>query len=277
MKTSPFPPSFAPLVCVLVGLTATSACRGEAYNYEGGSIEHDPDRPGFGEPGTVDPYEGDNEYVLEAQANYPTGIEFHQKVMWRTCTPNEGVCHNAKEYPDLRTPASFASAFTAPCNVQAGEYQSIYDGCEQPGDRVKIGGAFDTSELELGWIEYVPGENNDGFNDTPDADAPGLHLHLGQSLSTDRTDSYGRADFSRSFVIDGEVQQSIFESYSTRWWVIGDGSHLIGEVRNYQTAQAEQLAAIGTLVQGDGNRNGVFGAELSTPAVLLEQIGRAHV
>ncbi len=251
------------------GLVALFGCRGEAYDYGGGNIDFDPERPGFDEPEPIEPYDGDDPIVLEAQANFPTGIEFHQKVIWRTCTPNQGVCHNAKEYPDLRTPASFVSAFNAPCNVQAGEYQSIYDGCEQPGDRVQLGGAFDTTEIELGWIEYIPGENNDGFDGVPDPDAPGLHIHLRQALTTDRTDAWARADFSRSFVIEGSVEQSTFESFTTRWWLVGDGSHLIGEVRNYQTSQAEALAVIGNLVQGDANRNGVFGAEESEPASLL--------
>ena len=133
-------PNWLPLLTSVSLLLAAGGCRGEAYDYGGGQIDFDPDRPDYDEPEPIDPYDGDNEIVLEAQAEFPTGIEFHQKVIWRTCTPNEGVCHNSKEYPDLRTPANFAAAFGAPCNVQPGEFQSVYDGCEQPGDRVRLAG-----------------------------------------------------------------------------------------------------------------------------------------
>ena len=250
---------------------ALGACRGEGYDFGDGKIDFDPDRPDFDEPEPVDPYEGDNEIVLEAQREFPTGIEFHQKVIWRTCTPNQGVCHNSKEYPDLRTPASFASAFKSPCNVQSGEFQSVYDGCEQVGDRVQIGGGFSTNQIELGWIEYIPGEPEDYSEENlPGDESPGLHLHLRQQLTTDRVQTYASAEFSRKFVVDGTVEEIVFENFSTRWWLVGDGSHLIGEVRNYQANQAEALATIGTLVQGDTNRNGIFGADVYTPAALLQ-------
>jgi len=94
-------------------------CR-ESIDYNQGRIDFDPDRPEVPEAQEITPYDGDDETVLEAQRRFPTGLDLHQKVIWRTCTPNGGVCHNAKEYPDLRTPANLASAFEAPCNVQPG-------------------------------------------------------------------------------------------------------------------------------------------------------------
>jgi hypothetical protein len=258
------------LVALSSTLLASAGCRGDGYSHGDGEIDFDPDRPDFEDPESVPPYEGENELVLEAQSEFPTGIEFHQKVIWRTCTPNDGVCHNSKEYPDLRTPANFASAFGAPCNVQPGEYQSIYDGCELPGDRIRLGGAWDTIDLEIGYVEYLVGEESGGYEEAPGIDSPGLHIQLKTPITSDNDNTYTTAEFSRSFIIDGEVEQTVFTTFSTRWWLIEGGSHIVGEVRNYQTEEAEQLTTAGTLVQGDGNRNGVFGAEVYEPAALLE-------
>lgn len=257
-----------------VALIFSAACRGDRYEFGGGQIDFEPERPEFDEPDSIPPYEGMDPIVLEAQAEFPTGIEFHQKVIWRTCTPNEGVCHNSKEYPDLRTPANFASAFGSPCNLQPGEWQSIYDGCEQPGDRVRLGGAWDTIDLEVGYIEFIVGDEAFGYDEAPYTDSPGLHLHLRTKISSDSTDTYTSADFSRRFIVDGEVNQTVFTSFSTRWWLIDDpdeeGSHLVGEVREYQAEAVQELTTMGTLVLGDGNRNGIFGADVYEPAALLE-------
>lgn len=239
--------------------------------YDEGDIEFDPDRPEVGDDETpIDPYTGDNEIVLEAQANLRTGIEFHEKVIWRTCTPNGGVCHNNKEYPDLRTPANFAAAFAGNCNLQPKDHTSVWDGCEQPGDRFSIdGGGFDAFSEEIGWIELIPGEPLEYGDDPPPANAPGLHIHLESPVPGDRESGYGNGQFARYFIESGQVKDIVFTSYNTRWWVIGDRTHLIGDVRNYQTTTVQNLVSVG-LVEGDRNRNGIYGARESEPHLLLK-------
>lgn len=260
------------LAVVAVAALGLSACGDPTPLSTEGKIGFDPDRPDITDPDEVDPYTGDNDIVLEAQEKYRTGIEFHQKVIWRTCTPNGGVCHNNKEYPDLRTPANFADAFGKPCNVQPGEYLSVWDGCERPGDRFEIvGGGFDFTQTEIGWIEYVPGEPpEEGYGDTPPPeDAPGLHLHLANPIPGDRTDGYGGAEFSRFFITDGEIVDSVYATYDTRWWVLPGRTHVIGEVRDYQVDRVQELLSVG-VIQGDFNRNEVFGARETDPFRLLE-------
>lgn len=256
-------------ISVLVALCSLGACR-QGGLYPDGEISNDANRPEYGDPDAVEPYDGDNELVLEAQENFPTALDFHQKVIWRTCTPFDGVCHNSKEYPDLRTPAGFVSTFGAPCNLQFGEFQSVYDGCERTGDRIVLGGGgFGDGELEIGYIEYLPGESN-GFDATPADDAPGLHIHLATPVQNDRPDGYATADFSRKFITDGVVEELVYASLSTRWWVLGDGTHLVGEVPDYRVEKVQDLLAIG-IVEGDANHNGIFGATVyDRPASLLE-------
>src|SRR5690606_6936021 len=103
----------------------------------------------------VEPYTGDDPATLEAQDRLATGADLHAKVILRSCGPLSGVCHNKKEYPDLHTTYNFLAAIGAPCNVQSGTYEGVYDRCERPGDRVAFEGG---PEVEIGWIEFVSGE-----------------------------------------------------------------------------------------------------------------------
>ncbi|MCA9705992.1 MAG: hypothetical protein KDK70_09115 [Myxococcales bacterium] len=223
------------------------------------------------EPAPVEPYAGDDEIVLLAQERFPTGLDLHKKVIWRTCTPNGGVCHNRKEYPDLHTPANFAEAFSAPCNVQPGEFDAVYDGCERPGDRVRFDGyGFASDEVEIGWVQYLVGESEDYGDAEPPADAPGLHIQLASPMGGDNASAYGTVDFIRSFVDEaGLVQESAYASYRTNWWLSSDRTHLFGRVQEYQVEDVQELVGVG-IVMGDANRNGVFGSHMAPPVSMLE-------
>jgi hypothetical protein len=248
-------------------------CR-EFVDYNSGNIDFDPERPQIDEAPEVEPYTGDDVVVLQAQERFPTGLDLHKKVIWRTCTPNGGVCHNTKEYPDLHTPANFAAAFSAPCNIQSGEFGAVYDGCERPGDRVSFEGyGFDGDQVEIGWVEVIPGEAMDYGDAPPPPDAAGLHIHLASPMpvqdGAEGYQGYGTMSFIRSFVNgSGEVQESGYASYRGAWWLIDD-THVWGSVEEYQVEDAQELLSTG-IVMGDANRNGVFGAHEGLPVSMLE-------
>lgn len=238
-------------------------------SFDPGEIDFEPDRPETETPDDPNPYTGDDPIVLEAQSKFRTGIEFHQKVIWRTCTPNGGVCHNSKEFPDLRTPANFVNAFGANCNVQYGEYQSVYDRCERPGDRFRLsGGGVNTGQVEVGWLEAIPGPFFEGEG-LPPEDSPGLHIHLADPMPGDQIEVYSTGEFARTFITDGKVEDFSFAEYTTLWYILPDRTHLIGEVRDYQLDQVSNLLAVG-VIEGDPNRNAVFGAREDDPVHLLE-------
>ncbi|QDG52789.1 hypothetical protein FIV42_19180 [Persicimonas caeni] len=257
----------------LVALSLLAGCGDEPTEEEvlGSTIKFEPNRPSSDEGEAVDPYTGDNDLVLEAQQRFRTGLDLHRKVIYRTCTPNGGVCHNQKEYPDLRTPANFFSTIGAPCNVQPGEWESVYDRCERPGDRFKLSD-HDFNEIEIGWLEYIPGEEEQDYGDEnmPDAESPGLHIYLHDPVNIDRNETYSTGQFIRTFVdADGKVKDLVFANFRTRWWILDDGRHLMAEVRNYQVDTINELMSVG-IVQGDTNRNGTYGAREAKPATLLE-------
>jgi hypothetical protein len=247
---------------LLLGCTISS-------DFEPGEIDFEPNRPQTETPNDPAPYTGDDEIVLEAQSKFRTGIELHQKVIWRTCTPNGGVCHNSKEFPDLRTPANFVASFGQNCNVQYGEHQSVYDRCERPGDRFKLtGGGINTGQVEIGWLESVPGPRFEGEG-LPPEDSPGLHIHLADPLPGDQTIVYSTGQFERTFINDGKVEDFTFAEYTSRWYVLPGRRHLIAEVREYQQDQVQNLLSVG-VIEGDPNRNGTFGARQHDPVLMLE-------
>lgn len=217
------------------------------------------------------PYTGANELVLTAQERYRTGLDLHRKIITRTCTPNGGVCHNRKEYPDLHTPANFVATIGAACNVQPGQETAVYDGCERSGDRFRLS-AVGGKEIEIGYIDYIPGEPVDFRKEkiTPDAMSVGLHIYLHDPVQTDREEQWGDGQFIRTFVReDGDVADLVFGTYTTRWWILDGGTHLVGEVQSYQRDRVTELLSVG-IIQGDLNRNGTYGARAAKPLQMIE-------
>ncbi len=256
-----------PGILVLGGALAVGACT-TSSDFDPGEIDFEPDRPEPTEVLDPDPYVGDDEIVLEAQAMFRTGLDVHENVIWRTCTPFDGVCHNSKEFPDLRTPANFLKAFTAGCNIQYGEYQSVYDGCERTGDRFRIsGGGLNSGQLEIAWIESVSGDFYEGEG-LPPEDSPGLHIHLADPVPGENSRVYTAGEFRRTFVTEGEVGEFTFTDYTTLWSILPGRTHLIGEVRPFQQDQVQNLLAVG-IIEGDPNRNGVLGAREGVPKHML--------
>jgi hypothetical protein len=229
-----------------------------------GTIVFHPDRPTLPVVERAPPYTGSDPAVREAQDRLPTGLDLHAKVIFRTCSPNGGVCHNSKEYPDLRTPASFLAALGAPCNVQPGTFQAVYDRCERSGDRFALGDGG--PEREIGYLDNVPGERK-GV-DPPTRTTPGLHIYLAEPVAArDEVQAIGR--FIRAFVgKGGNVEELPFASFATRWTVLDGGTHLLGAVPADALTRVQELMTVG-IVQGDQNRNGVFGARQALPVPLL--------
>jgi hypothetical protein len=267
------------LLATLASALVLSGCGDEPTKEEvlGGNIDFEPNRPNSEGVEDVEPYTGGNQTVLRAQEKFRTPLDLHSKVIQRTCGPTGGVCHNQKEYPDLHTPANFLSAVGAECNVQPGEYSSVYDRCERPGDRFKFQGA-DYQEIEIGYLERIQGEYVDFTADDrpedapskPSADTPGLHIYLASPIPVDREQTYSTGQFIRTFVNeDGNVQDLAFANFRTRWWILDGGTHLMAEVRDYQVDNVNELLSVG-IEQGDLNRNGVYGARETEDAKLLD-------
>ncbi len=221
----------------------------------GTDIDFVPDRPEIQGERTTTPYAGTDPYVIDAQRRFRTGLDVQQKVIYRTCTPFDGVCHNQKEYPDLHTPANFVNVIGAPCNVQPGDYTSVWDRCEPRGDLMRLD-EF-SSAAEVAWIEVIQGEEVEfGDDNPPDATSPGLHIVLRGEVPMEGARTSDNARFFRDF----QGESLVFARFRTRWWKVGP-NRIMGEVGQQRSDDANRLVLAG-LHQGDQNRNGIFGAEL---------------
>ena len=234
-----------------------------------GTIPFEPERPTPGGVSRVPAYTGSDADVLGAQRTYATGLDLHRKLVLRTCSGSNGVCHNQKEYPDLHTAGTFLASIGAPCNVQSGNWTGVYDRCERLGDRFRFV-EKDFREIEIGWFELFPGETPklDPKGTRPDASTVGLHLYLHDPVPGADERVYVTGTFIRNFIEAGEVRSLPFASYKTNWWVLDDRRHLFAEVSEGQRDTVEGLVASG-IVQGDQNRNRVYGARSAPPVPLL--------
>ena len=213
---------------------------------------------------TTEPYTGDDSSVAEAQARLPTGSALHSEVILRSCGPLGGVCHNRKEYPDLRSPSNFLATIGAPCNIQSGTPEGVFDRCERTGDAFSFGDS--KKSYEIGWIEVIPG---DYVEDASSEDMPGLHIYLGDAVdSDDFPEYYSTAHFTRTFVTGGQVEDLGYANYSGRWQRFDEGRHIAIGVQNYRVDRVNALLQSG-IQQGDMNRNGIFGARPNEDGEIL--------
>ena len=85
------------------------------------------------EPPTVD----------EAAEKYPDVFALWERSISRTCGPNNGVCHNSKQFPDLQTVGGFLESIGSRCNQIRTDPKAVNNLCEPSGDVLRIG-AFES-------------------------------------------------------------------------------------------------------------------------------------
>ncbi|MEM6292555.1 MAG: hypothetical protein AAGA54_14870 [Myxococcota bacterium] len=107
-----------------------------------------------GTPGGGDNDEG-KAYIEEAKKEFPTYEDIHVKVIQRTCTPFQNVCHNNKEYPDLRTPQGVIDRIGRPCNLNElyNDPEAVFNACETAGDFLRFTDGANTGfSVEIGSV-----------------------------------------------------------------------------------------------------------------------------
>lgn len=129
------------------------------------------------------------------QVIYPTLASLHEKALARTCALNNGVCHNSKEYPDLRAPSGLLAAINKPCNVNADQRDQIQDVCELEGDHLVLldGGAklldaeiarVEVKEVDSKFESAVISVNADVASGLKTSDTTRLEVHRGNTVYT---------------------------------------------------------------------------------------------
>ncbi|MCA9704379.1 MAG: hypothetical protein KDK70_00860 [Myxococcales bacterium] len=190
-------------------------------------------------------------FIDEARKEFPTYLDLHEKVITRTCTPFANVCHNNKEYPDLRTPQAMLGMLGSPCNLDVEDPLNTFNGCEPVGDTLRF-----TTGANQGWetqVAYVLFET-----DPVEGGVAAAVLHL--------------ADPIPAGMLDPMVPEGVEILRTTEGGMLTVGQ--LGDAVNYvagaSTVRIDGYATAGdeahTLLENDireadPNRDGVFGAE----------------
>lgn len=198
-----------------------------------------------GESGTTD---GVGESAVEEAARtMPTYLDLHDIVISRTCTPNEGVCHNDKEYPDLHTPQAMLAAVELPCNLVVKDDLDTFDGCERVGDSLTfLYGTNDGFTSEIAYVDLDTEANAYVIALRDEIPAGMFDASVGDSATLSRTYDDGDEPlitlYEAAFYDGGERRVTV----------------PIAAIAYYDTLGLEVLDDVRG---GDPNRNGTFGAE----------------
>jgi hypothetical protein len=246
------------LLRLSLGLVACSADR----EWDGSFDAPGADAATTGEEGAVasDDVEGSDEstggedddstaeIIEEAKREFPTYLDLHAKVIVRTCTPDEGVCHNKKEYPDLHTPQTMLGVLGSACNLDVEDPLNVYNGCEPAGDILRfVDGNNAPFESEVAWVELI-GDEHGGLAAAEIVlrdPIPGAMM----DPSSQETVAFFRATGNGMLSV-GQLQGAV--SYLPGTDVVLVDATVLGD-------QAKAMLEVG-LLQGDLNRDGVFGA-----------------
>lgn len=88
-----------------------------------------------------------------AAALYPTLSALYEgpQGIYAGCGPNNGVCHNSKQFPDLSSLGSVVDHVGDPCNQLVDQPSKMHDLCERRGDFAVVG----DTRAEIARIEHV--------------------------------------------------------------------------------------------------------------------------
>ena len=100
--------------------------------------------------GPLDPDAGGS--LDTASAKFPDLRALWSQSLARTCGPNNGVCHDNKQYPDLQTATGLLTSVNQRCNQLRDDPATIDNLCEPSGDKLQIG----SFQATIGFVTPKP-------------------------------------------------------------------------------------------------------------------------
>ena len=199
----------------------------------------------------------DPEAVLEqAREQLPTYLDLHTTVIARTCSPDEGVCHHAKEYPDLTSAQAMLASVSAPCNVAVDDPLDMYNGCEPVGDEVRFPD-YGPNENWGSEVAYTVIEDGELGSD--------VAIYLRDPVPNPMNDpNEGETVFVWRHYDDESVQMAPF--YGAVSYEAGKNRVTIHALEEHNDNQQSLLT--GGMILGDPNQDGTFGADEHTLALV---------
>jgi hypothetical protein len=197
-----------------------------------------------------------------AAAKYPDLRTLWARSVARTCGPNNGVCHDNRQFPDLQRASGLLDAINARCNQIRTDPATIDNLCEPTGDLLQIG-AFSS---RIGQVRATPATSPTKITITLRDSAP---AGTAGAIAVLRP-SIGLATV--ALPIPGAALTSVSgRSITLDYAVLADPKRSPGPGSTaqapYSMAQFLLPGALAAgdaqqVVTGDPNGDGVFGAEL---------------
>lgn len=183
-------------------------------------------------------------YVQAAQVTFPRLIDLQTKVFSGTCSPNPNVCHNSSNYPQLRTAGATLATVGSPCNVELPDRSQGWDACERPADHLKAGLDVNT---RVAWMERIgPQTWRLGMEHPSPVTGNRIPVFIAESGETILNPPP-----------DWNVNVSLTAGTSIAMVTVSSADEFLPEFVD---------AVLATVVGGDPNENGIWGADDPTIA-----------
>jgi hypothetical protein len=192
--------------------------------------------------------------------------------IYRGCGPNNGVCHNSREFPNLATVGSLVENIGLDCNQKRDDPTQLDDLCERRGDLLRAG---DSVGIEIAWLGSVasdpstPRQWTMKLKDPVPENASSLSWSIVRATRTDGQPndivilSFGDAGVTlRADPSDAEGRTAIVAAPPLPPATGGDDDDGADDVVTPLFAQAGVPGNPQAIQVGDPNRNGTFGATL---------------
>ncbi len=92
---------------------------------------------------------------FDEAVRYRDVVELFDQGIARTCSLNNGVCHNSNTYPDLHSINNLIATAHRPCNSGSIDRDEVHDACEPAADRLVI----PSMQVDARVLVHVPSPN----------------------------------------------------------------------------------------------------------------------
>ncbi len=167
-----------------------------------------------------------------AQDTFKTTTDLMHRIFAPSCAAETNECHNNEDFPDFSSEGSLLGQVDVPCNLGVGARETVEDFCEMLGDELKIGDSF---VARIGSITLL-------------TDGEGEFSHYEIRIDKPLDQTYEQADF---VVMRDSVSKPQLGAGITL-------SGLSGE-QQLRVADSEEIPAPALVLQGDENKNGIYG------------------
>lgn len=189
-------------------------------------------------------------------AMYPTLVELYENDhgIYTSCGPNNMVCHNSRQYPNLSTLESIVQHIDEPCNQLRDDPEDIHDLCEPQGDELWV----DEQRVQIAYLEPIdagstPRRWRMKLAGPPPQGLPQAELFVVRGSET----VYRLSDYGVRGSADPDVDSALLLQLPGEEEALDDfdGGALMSAV----LAKAGVSGAASNIRVGDPNRNGTFG------------------